>query len=426
MLKTTRSNDLFLTYTDENLIFDYEKNLIELYQPFISTSAVALYLSLNKYNYVSTPIPYHKIMATMSCPLQDLPEAFSRLEAANLLTTYKGMLDGYQIFVYQLNSPLTVYEFLKDPLLTRVLTSYIGEEAVAEIMLKDEKRTQGLEKIHDLQNVSHLLKDVYRESLISHESVKPAIEKETAPEKFSETKFTFDTFLIMLPPSIRAEFDFTLNIKNLLLKLSQLYDLNSEEMAIIFNMSLQKGKGTISEDLIRKEAYEYMMKTLRIENAKDQIEMIPQPEQLEVATTITNPTIKQALSQMKKLSTFDYVKMITNSLTPQDYKNVERLIIDYHLAEEVVNVLINYVYHDKKTLSLPLMEAIAQNWHKRNITTAEEAYLALKENTKKSKARATKTTEQRYAKRTEKISNFDDQKVELTDEEIKKLLEGLE
>lgn len=428
MKQDSRVNDLFLVHLDDAIIDNYEKILIDLYQPFIGWKAVALYLTLKNSFRVSEPTSYHKLITKLSCDFAELRQEFVKLEAANLLTTYEGNLDEFAVFIYQVNTPLSHYQFLKDLMLVKVLTSFIGEEALVELKNNEQARTAHINKIADLKNISHLLKDVYqvnlKTALVDQEMIN---DQQPAITPKAMNKFNFDTFLILLPTSVRIGYDFTAEIRQLIFKLAEMYDLDSEQMALIVNTTLQKYKGIITEQSLRKEAYNYVIADLRRENLQYEMKQVEKDAHRTSTLTpaIQNPDVQKALSQMKRLDAREYVKMITGSLTPQDYKNIERLALEYHLEQEVINVLINYVYHSKKTLSLPLMEAIAQSWHKQKITTAEAAYQALRENerkTKKRKLTKTKTA----AKRTENKSNFADQKLDADEVAlVEKLFEEL-
>ena len=432
MKSTSRINDLFLVYIDDAIITEYEQVLINLYQPFLSGRAIALYLTLKNCNYGTDPVSYHKLVTSLNYEFETLKTEFEKLEAANLITTYEGKVDEFSIIIYQVNSPLSPYQFLKDPSLVKVLESFIGIEALEEIKHQEQLRVQHLKLVDGLTNISHLLKDVYRENLVTPTAQQEQFQPTHLPvEQQIQDNFNFDTFLILLPASIRLEYQFSHEIQQLIYKLAEMYAFTSEQMAIVFNLSLQKGKGIVTPELLRKEAYDYVVEELRRENIQQQPNKTATEEQSDApqqTSHIQNDAARKALLQMQRLSAQEYVKMITGSLTPQDCKNIDRLAIDYQLEQEVINVLINYVYYNKKTLSLPLMEAIAQTWHKQGIKTAEEAYIALRENQKKAKKHQENKQKKAitYERRTEKKSNFDDQKLDLSQAEIDKLFEGLE
>jgi len=432
MQTATKVNDLFLVYIDDAIIENYQQVLIDLYQPFVGTRAIALYLTLKNCDFGQEPTSYHRLIAQCSCDFSDLRAEFAKLEAANLVTTYAGSVDEFSLLVYQVNSPLTPYHFLKDLMLIKVLTSFAGEEVLAAIKEREQKRTAHVDAISGLTNISHLLKDVYQKNLSAPIVDKTLIEQQKPVlHTNDDNKFNFDTFLIHLPTSVRVAYDFEVEMRQLILKLANMYDLDSQQMAIIFNIALQKNKGIITDRLLRKEAYNFVIEDLRRENLRHE-RQTSEKEKAAAAglpKPIQNPAVQRALSQMKQLSSLEYVKLLTGSITPQDYKNIERLSLEYHLSEEVINVLINYVYRSKKTLSLPLMEAIAQGWHKQKIETAEAAYYALRENQQKSNQRKSATTTQNMpsrARRTENKSNFDDQKLGVDDLAlVEKLFEEL-
>jgi len=432
MQAATKVNDLFLVYIDDAIIENYQQVLIDLYQPFVGARAIALYLTLKNCDFGKEPTSYHRLISQCSSEFTDLRADFAKLEAANLITTYAGTVDEFSLLVYQVNSPLTPYNFLKDLMLIKVLTSFAGEEVLTVIKEREQKRTAHVEALTGLTNISHLLKDVYQQNLSGPIVDKKLIEEPAVtftPEK--QSKFDFDTFLIHLPTSVRVGYDFEVEMRQLVVKLANMYDLDSQQMAIIFNITLQKNKGMITDKILRKEAYNYVIEDLRRENLKHEQKTSEKAQAVAegMPMPIHNPELKRALGQMKELSAVEYVKLLTGSVTPQDYKNIERLSLEYHLTEEVINVLINYVYRSKKTLSLPLMEAIAQSWHKQNIVSAEAAYYALRANQQKTKQRkAAGAQPQGYAKarRTENKSNFDDQKLGVDDLAlVEKLFEEL-
>jgi len=432
MQPATKVNDLFLVYIDDTIIENYQDVLIELYQPFVGARAVALYLTLKNCDFGKEPTSYHRLVAQCACEFVDLREDFAKLEAANLVTTYAGTVDTFSLLVYQINSPLTPYNFLKDLMLIKVLTSFAGEDVLNKIKAREQQRTAHVDAISGLTNISHLLKDVYQKNLNGSIVDKKLIEqpKQTLEAKRT-SKFDFDTFLIQLPTSVRVGYDFEVEMRQLIIKLANMYDLDSQQMAIIFNITLQKNKGLITDKILRKEAYNYVIEDLRRENLKHELKESEKEKAAAAGLTkpIQNPEVQRALTQMKELTALEYVKLLTGSVTPQDYKNVERLSLEYQLTEEVINVLLNYVYRNKKTLSLPFMEAIAQGWHKQDINSAEAAYYALRENEQKSKQRKTTgeyARKEAKPRRSENQSNFDDQKFGVDDLAlVEKLFEEL-
>src|SRR5574344_1605147 len=125
--------DTYIVINKTTLHDSDRKILIMLYQPIIGSTAINFYMTLwsylDKYEIISIPWTHHHLMSSMQVSLENIIEAREKLEAIGLLKTYvkidtKNELNNY---VYELYSPLRVYDFLTDPILSTILHDSVGD-----------------------------------------------------------------------------------------------------------------------------------------------------------------------------------------------------------------------------------------------------------------------------------------------------------
>lgn len=138
----------------------------------------------------------------------------------------------------------------------------------------------------------------------------------------------------------------------------------------------------------------------------------------------------QIIYMFENTSPYDFLKLKNKGATPtsRDLKILEMLLVDLELKPAVVNVLIDYVLKkNNNKLNQAFIEAIAGQWKRCNIETAQEAMdLAKKENTKYNKKVETK--KEKTVKTKDEVPVWFDQQItkeEMTEEELAEMEELL-
>ena len=124
---------------NRTLLSDYDRKVLTmLYQPIVGSTTVTLYLTLwsflDKLEVISTDLTHDSLMTNLQISLEQIVEAREKLEALGLIKTYLKEGKEYNSYVYELYSPLKVYDFFNDPILSTILCDTIGPTEYKRVM----------------------------------------------------------------------------------------------------------------------------------------------------------------------------------------------------------------------------------------------------------------------------------------------------
>ena len=188
-----------------------------------------------------------------------------------------------------------------------------------------------------------------------------------------------------MPKNIDTSRIFTKEIKELIISLSFIYDIDAIKMTNIVKGSLNE-RGTINKETLRKTARNFY----QFDNGGNLPTIVSncQPEYL-------RKPIGDTSKRAKMIYTFETIsprellisKNKGNEPTKRDLRLVEDLLLDYNLKPGVVNVLIDYILNiNDKKLTRGLVETMAGEWQRKGIETVEDAMsLCEKEHKKRTK-----------------------------------------
>ncbi len=371
---------------DKSLLSESDKLVLNmLYMPIIGNTAVILYSKLQSETrnmFISPELTHHHLMTSMSLTLDNIKEARLRLEGIGLLKTYyhKGDINSY---VYELYSPVSASEFFSHPIFNVVLYNNVGKTEynrlfdyfkLPHISLKDyEDITSSFDSVYKSRN--YTLLEIGNENIIS---------KNKLLLKY-ELDFDFDLLITSLSKDLFNEKCLNKTMRELIINLSFLYELDPVTMADIIRASLNE-KGNIDKEELRKNTRKYYQ--LNNDNRLPSLLFKSQPEYLRNANG-DNTKRGKIIKVFETYSPLDFLraKYKGGKPTDRDIKILESLVMDLKLNPAVVNVLIDYVLRTSNNkLNKNLVETIAGQWKRNGIETASEAMtLAEKEHKKKYK-----------------------------------------
>lgn len=397
-----------------------KKNLINLYEPIIGFASVSLYLTLwsdlDRLELMSRDFTHHHLMSILKCSLEGIKEAREALEAVGLMKTYfkEGDINSY---VYELYSPLSSNEFFNNPILNIVLYNNIGEEEYN--YLKKMYRKVNID-LKDYTDITKTLNETFESTSMS---VFEARERETLPLNI-ESDIDFDLIISSIPRGILNEKAINKKMKELIIDLAFIYDLDTLKMVELIRASLNE-KGGIDRDTLRKNArkyYQFKSGTLPT------LVYRTQPEYLKTPTGDTSKK-GRIIGVFENTSPYDFLKSKYHGSNPttRDLKLLEMLMIDLELNPAVVNVLIDYVLKkNNNKLSVSYVETIAGQWKRAGVKTAKEA-MDLAEKEHKKMLKTTTKANNKNVKEAPIPVWFDKnlEKSEISDEEAKELEELL-
>jgi replication initiation and membrane attachment protein len=307
---------------------------------------------------------HHHLMTLLKCDLEVIKKSRESLESVGLIKTYikEGDTNSY---VYELYSPLSPKEFFSHPIFSVVLYNNLGKYEYD--LLKSEFQVYKID-LKDYQDISCKLNDTYKSS---SNVVFDAIGTKELTLTQSD-QVDFDLLLSSIPKGILNERSFTKKTKELINNLAFIYNLDTLKMSELIRLVINE-KGFIDKEELRKNARKYYQYN---NNGKlPTLVYRTQPEYLKNPTG-DNSNRGKIIGVFENTSPYDFLKSKYNGSNPtsRDLKLLETLLIDLNLKPAVVNVLIDYVLKkNNNKLNTAFVEAIAGQWKRLNIETAEDA-----------------------------------------------------
>ena len=375
------------------------KILTMLYQPVIGSLPIMLYFSLwsdlDKSEIISTELTHHHLITNMHISLEEIVEARKKLEAIGLLKTFYKE-ENINNYIYQLYSPISANDFFNHPILNVVLYTNLGKKEYQHLKSYFKIPRINTSSYEDITaSFSEVFKSV---PLTSYEVINDNIRKKNIQKLNINTDFDFEFLIESTPTNIDKNKVFTKEIKELILELSFLYDLDVMKIKDIIPTSLNE-RGTINKDEFRKNCRNYY----QFEN-KGLLPSVIYNQQPEYLKTPTGDNSKRAkmIYTFETINPYELLKSKNNGSEPtnRDLKLTEDLIINYSLKPGVVNVLIDYILKtNNNKLTRALAETIAGQWQRLNIETVDEAMkVAEKEHKKYNKNKQSQSSKKKVLK----------------------------
>lgn len=371
---------------DKSLLSEMDKLILNmLYMPIIGSSAVALYLKLQseaRNTIISNELTHHHLMTSMSLTLDNIKQSRLKLEGIGLLKTYylEGEVNSY---IYELYSPVSAHEFFSHPIFNIVLYNNVGKTEyqrlfnyfkLPHVSLKDyEDITTTFDNVFKVRN--------YTTFEINEGEV---LSKNKLLLKY-ELDFDFDLMTSSLGKEIFNEKCLNKGMKELIINLAFLYEIDPVNMADLIRASLNE-KGNIEKEELRKNTRKFYQ--FNNDNRLPSLIFKEQPEYLKSASG-DNSKRGRIIKVFENNSPYEFLRAKYKGAKPtdRDMKILEELLIDLKLNPAVVNVLIDYVLKtNNNKLVKAYIETLAGQWKRSGIETAEEAMsIAEKEHKKKYK-----------------------------------------
>lgn len=389
--------DTFVVVNKTILNDQDRKILTMLYQPIIGINATSLFLSLwsylDKLELISTEITHHHLMTTMRIRLDDIVEAREKLEAIGLIKTYIKK-DNINNYIYELYSPLSPYEFLNNPVLNVSLYNNVGK--VEYEKLKEYFKIPRI-NLKEYEDISCSFTDVFESTNnSSFENIVEDLKRVNANKLSIVSKIDLENAISLIPDEMFNIRSLTKETKDLIYKLSFIYNLDDEQMSEMIRNSLTE-KRTIDKSLLRSNCRKFY----QFENSGKLPSIVyrNQPEYLRKPIGDTSKRAKM-IYQFETTSPYDFLlsKHDGNNLTKNEYAILEYLVVDMNLKPGVVNVLLDYVLKiNNNKLIKNFIEVIAEQWSRSKIETVEDAMEFAEKEYKKTKSfkKSNKTVEEK-------------------------------
>lgn len=358
---------------DKSLLNEQDRSILNnLYMPIIGYSSIVLYLKLQseaKNTYLSGELTHHHLMTSMSLTLDNIKESRLRLEGIGLLKTYyqEGEVNNY---IYELYSPVSALEFFNHPIFNVVLYNNVGKNEYNRLF--DLYKTPHL-SLKDYEEITYSFDEVFKVRNYTPLELNEGeiISKNKLPLKY-ELDYDFDLLISSLKEDLFNEKCLNRNMKELIINLSYLYEIDPVNMADLIRASLNE-KGNIDKDELRKNTRRFYQ--FNNDNRLPSLLFKSQPEYLKSASG--DNTLKgKMIKVFESHSPYEFLKAKYKGVKPtdRDMKILEMLLIDLKLNPAVVNVLIDFCLRtNNNKLVSNYIETIAGQWKRSGIETASEA-----------------------------------------------------
>lgn len=365
--------DTFVVLNKTVLNNEDRKLLIMLYQPIIGFKAISLYFTLwtnlDKREIFSSECTHHHLMTNMQLRLSEIIEAREKLEAVGLLKTYlkKSNINN---FVYELYSPISAYDFLNNPVLATTLFNNVGKYEYEKII---EYYKIPRVNLKEYQEITCSFTDIFEPANITEfEIVSSNLQKYSSNKLNITPKIDLDNIISLIPDDMLNVRSLTKDTKDLIYKISFIYNYDDACMSELIRNSLNDKK-MIDRKVLRLNS----RKLYQFENSGKLPSLIyrNQPEYLRKPVGDVSKKAK-IIYQFETTSPYDFLASKYNGSKPSktDLNVLEYLLLDMNLNPGVVNVLVDFVLKiNNNKLTKNFIEKIASQWAKSKIETVEDA-----------------------------------------------------
>lgn len=359
--------------------------LIMLYQPIIGCEAISLYFSLwsnlERSEIISEECNHHQLMTSMRKKLSDIIEARERLEAIGLLKVFvkKGDINNY---VYQLYSPCSANEFINNPILNTALYNNVGKIEYEKIISYFKLPKINLTNYEEITSEFSEVFEVSYNTDLDYENTH--IRKRNSNPLKINSKIDIDNIFALIPDDLFNIRSLTKDVKDLIYKLSFIYNLNEDNLNELIRNSISDKK-TIDKEKLKTNCRNFY----QFENNGKLPNLLfrSQPEYLRKPVG-DNSNRAKIIYTFETTTPYDflYSKYHGAEPTKSDLKILEYLAVELNMKPGVINVLIDYVLriNDNK-LTKSFIDTIAGQWTRKKIETVEEAMQIAEKEYKKRK-----------------------------------------
>lgn len=376
--------------------FDQSKQdaLLYLYQPIIGSTALSLYLTLTSdvtIEGTSPSLMHTDLLAAVDTGLMNLVKAREHLEGIGLLETYEKIDDELGMsLIYQLRLPLNSEKFFQDPLMAYLLMEKIGRRRFERLVERFKPKLFNRKKA---KNITKRFREVYRLDEKSFSSQSEILEQ--TQEDFSiHTDFDWTLFSQQLK---RFNLILSVDEREKIQTFQTLYGVNELDLAEFVAKAAAGEKAGLNFNYLRQ----LINKEKRPNISSSSKEIITDGL---MVTGSFSPQELEIIAQSKKIAPVTFLRAIKREKggfeTNTEVRLLEELIGRNLLPKSVINIIINYilVIQNQAVINANYLNAIANDWAQKKITTPEAAITHVRENNQKL-VRKPQTNRSTYQKR---------------------------
>ncbi len=360
----------FKLITYQNIDLD-ERNVVTLlYQPIIGCRAFSLYNTMwsliDRSRLKSPEYTHRKLFDLLSLTPEEFLKARRVLEAIGLMVVYQ----NDDLYLYEIKAPVTAEEFIKHGSLGAYLFNKIGKAEFDEI--SSLFKISGVEKI-GFKNITVHFDEVFKSLPVGIETNDEYLSRSKSKINMKH-KFDFDLFVSGLSKNYVDKRRLTKKVKDQIIHLSFLYNLDEIAMQKAFMDSVDNERNIHFDKLVKRCKYwAGMLNQTKIA--------------LEEVETDVDVTYKWAKELCANQEPIDVLGIFTGQKpSTKEKETLVMAMTEFDLPSDVLNYLIIYAFGQanenggRKLLpAFNYLEAIYTSWSRQGVKTIDDAHnLAMK------------------------------------------------
>lgn len=362
-----KHKDTFRIMTQAALSSDEWKVLGLLYQPIIGVLAFSLYHTfyhlLSQKNYQSEEFTNQFLIDLLNVKIDSLKEAKERLEAINLLSSFKDQ----NKYVYQLKSPLSPRGFLKDTVLGQFLLSEIGPSMY--------KNLTNIFKVNPVDLTGYVestknFDDVFKfESLDQPKDSSMYLGRKNNSGTKISNQIDYELFLEHLPDRFKKGNVMDLKVQDTIQKLVFIYQFSLDEMIKIYCDTVNDDGFIDTSRLSLKASMFYQVNN---KLAKPVVKNSVEPNGVDEFVKYLNEV--SPIRILEKYAKNDYQMMNTDT--------VMQLLERNQVEVGMINALLLHIlkYKNGDLPNITYLEKVLETWMSRGVKTTKDAYIMILNN----------------------------------------------
>lgn len=344
-----KGKDVYRVEMSENLSEDIISSLVSLYLPIIGNDAVLLYLLLHSEGRLQkTQEAHSRLFELLGRTPDEVEQARVHLEEYLLLRTFVQEGESRNSYIYRLNSPLPSASFLSSREFYATYVHAVGKKQAENSAAKFLAGAIAAEGYKDItSSVRRLPSEQDYEAAVDFQKVSP---KYQFSENDISINFDYEHFFnttsdVVFPNILRTR----ANLEEIG-KLATLYGLSADRMRILVGHCVRLDPVSLDLERLKRSAA----------SARPDI------------TTAKDPYTLPPVS-------FLMTKQNGALVSQADKRILERLAMDMHFPNEVINVMIEYILGiSDNRLNSRFVDMVAGEWARDGVRTREEAFAETK------------------------------------------------
>lgn len=406
-----------------HVISDIDRHvLVSLYQPIIGAKATAIYTFFSSLTSKPIRLTHQMILNRMHLSLHEFYEGRTRLESIGLLKTYRTTKEELDKYVYAIQTPITPYAFFNDPVYCGLLLDQVGESVFKQLKSMYHVTDVSLDEYTE---ISKTFGNVFGNQVNLYTDHDQVIGDQRAVLQVEDSGFDWKFFGdLIVGTYIHAE-QLTPEVKQAILTIYQMYQTSPLEMREYVLQAHSLSDNTIHIDKLYATARQVQTQQVKpvvhvkqSETSVDPLKEKGYPDTIiQLIRTCERMAPSDFLANIKQQKSQKQSSGLTYPVEKTELQIIERLLREYQLPAEVVNVLIYYVLIvlNHAVLSQAYVIRVASDWVKADIVSAELAVQYLK---KREEMARSKTSNQPKKGRVTEVRMTEKEKQALHDKDV--------